>query len=152
AGRHHEGEGSFDGYAAHAEIDGRSYTLLHDGAEGGRADHRPSLLLSADGDPIAVIDLQPRPAVDAAQFAQACRRLGIELVLAQNGNATSVTRALAETAGLDVWRGAAEEFVRRAREHGRRVALLTDRGDDAEALALADLSVGLAAGLTEPFV
>src|SRR5262249_61649354 len=104
------------------------------------------------GDPIAVIDLQPRPAVDAAQFAQACRRLGIELVLAQNGNATSVTRALAETAGLDVWRGAGEEFVRRAREHGRRVALLTDRGDDAEALALADLSVGLAAGLTEPFV
>lgn len=146
-----EGEGRFDGYGASAQIEGRTYTLTPYGADGGRLDGGLRLLLGMDGDTLAVVRLQPRLAAEATELAALCRRLGVELVLSHEGTVTSATRSLAGTMGLTLSGGSPGGIVRRALGQGRRVALVTDSGEDAEALALADLTIGLAAGLDERF-
>jgi cation-transporting ATPase I len=149
--RFEEGEGSFDGEAAHATIDGLTYTLRPDPAASNTADGAFSLVLWGGVDRLAVLTLKPRLARNAGPFADACRRLHIEMALVHDQGATRAARELARKAGLNLLGGGLAGAVRRAASGGRRVAVITDAADEAEALAQASLSIGLAAGLSEPF-
>src|SRR5262249_13135636 len=146
---HHEGEGSFDGHAAHAAIGGYSCTLTPTkrSRSGGRGLY--SLELTVDGDPIAVIGLRPRLAADAARLAETCRLLRVKLALADQ-DAASSTRGLAREAGITVLRGPPAELVRHAAGLNQRVVLVTDAGCDGGALDLPDLTIGLGMSPTEP--
>ena len=142
---YHEGEGSFDGHAAHAAIDGYSCTLKPTRRSCGVR----SLELTIDGDLVAVIGLRPRLAADAARLATTCRLLRVELALADQG-ATSSTRRLAREAGITVLRGPPAELVRRAAGLNQRVVLVTDAGCDGGVLEPPDLTIGLGMSPTEP--
>ena len=148
---HRDGEGSFDGCDARAVIDDRLYALRLGDQPGAPLEGHLSLALSVADQPLAAIRLRPRLAADATELAAACRRLGVELVLAHEGLTTSATCSLARAAGLKLLRGPPAELVRRLTRSGKRVAFVTDSGADVEALTHTDLSMGLATRLAVPF-
>ena len=144
-----EGEGSFDGEAAHATIDGRRFTLRPDGASSTAAAEASSLLLCSGTDRLAVFSLRPRLARDAQLFAAACRALHIKAALVNDGSATQMrARDLAAEAGLDLVEG---DLVTALRRSAVPVAVVTDGIDVDESLGLASLSIGLTTDLSEPF-
>ncbi len=143
-----DGNGTFDGEVAHATIQGQQYTLRPDRP---RPEGVFTLVLRRGADRLATLSVKPRLARDAKPFARACRKLGLRVVLVHDVRAAASARELAREAGVEPAAGDAATAVRRAAADGARVAVVTDAADAGEALALATLSIGLAAGLSEPF-
>ncbi len=144
-----EGDGSFDGEAAHATIDGRQFSLRPKGARAAATDEMSSLVLCAGAEPLAVFSLRPRLARDARRFVGACHALQVNAALVHDGGATEmVALELAAEAGLDLVEG---DLVTALRHSAGRVAFVTDGIDVDESLGLANLSIGLMADLSEPF-
>jgi cation-transporting ATPase I len=145
------GDGTFDGEAAHATVAGRRFTLRPDREAAPReANGSFSLVLSRDGDPVAAISLKPRLSRDLGLFARTCRRLNMEVALVHDGRATDRLHALADEAGLGLVGGGTAAALGQA-ARARQVAVVTDAGDGSEDLSAACLSIGLAAGLPDPF-
>jgi len=149
-GRMAEGDGTFDGAAAHATVEGRRFSLLCERTAPAGAKERLSLVLCSDGDRLAVLPVRPRLGCDAKLFVDTCRRLRMDVALVHNARETAPTRELAEEAGLGLVRGGLTNAVRRAGRGGRQVAVVTDAGDEGEWRSLSSLSIGLVANSSEP--
>jgi calcium-translocating P-type ATPase len=148
-----EGDGVFDGFSAHATIGGRRLSLVPERATSAGAAEGFSLVLCSGSERLARFSLRPSLARDARLFREACRRLGMTVVLVEGSSPAPLTRELARAAGVELVASSLATAVRRAARRGTRAAVVTDAGDEAEAEALASatLSIALAAGPSDPF-
>jgi calcium-translocating P-type ATPase len=122
-----------------------AYETLHE-----RGEH--VLALRADtGRPVALVGLRPRSAPGLDALVAACERRGTPLVMVEHGDRFAA-RAAARRANAELAVEAdARDVIADLQRRGRRVGLVADSADAAEALAAADLGVALTSGRSGHF-
>ena len=152
-------EGSFDGKAAWATVDGERYRLGtleelgdHPAAQSGR-DRGEELLALCDERrcDLALVALRPRLAPGVDELVEACHRRGIEIVLLERGDRRAA-RAVAGRANVELLVEAdlADAVSERQRD-GSRVAVVSDSAEAAAAFDACDLAIALTTGRTARF-
>ncbi len=150
-------DGTFDGDAASAEIDGDRWTLepLHGEpprvarSELQPGDHVLVLRRLRDDQVQGLFALRPRLARGVGRLRKACARHSVRLeIIAERSPAML---ALAERADAKVVAGPAHARVRALREDGLIVAVVSDRVEAARAFDMCDLAIGMSSGRTARF-
>ncbi|HEU4974864.1 MAG TPA: HAD-IC family P-type ATPase [Baekduia sp.] len=140
-------------------VDGSRYRLESAGALRGHPAHAAMhergehglVLRPEEGDPLALVGLRPRPAPGLDALAGACRRRGTRLVMVEHGDRFAA-RAVARRAGAElVLEADVRDVVADLQREGSRVGLVADSADASEALAGADLGIGLSSGRSGHF-
>jgi cation-transporting P-type ATPase I len=152
-------DGTFDGEAAWATVDGRRYRLGtleelgdHPAAVRGR-DRGEELLALCDEDrcDLAVVALRPRLAPGVEELVRTCRRRGVEIALLEGGDRRAA-RAVAGRAKVRlVVEADLADLVRENQRDGGSVAVLSDSAEAAEGFDACDLAVALTTGRTARF-
>jgi len=147
-------EGTFDGEAATARIEGVRYSLRPVGDRDpvppaarlrNRGDHLLLLRDEREG-PLGVLALRPRLAPGVAEMVRTCGRHGVEVGLLAAGD-PAASGAVARRAEVPlIADGGAVDLVRRKQEEGALVAFVSDNADAAAAFAACDLAIGLTDG------
>jgi len=147
-------DGSFDGRAATAFVEGVRWSLAPVDDPGGlpavlRERFGGAYLLrlrrDRDGRTPGVVALRPRPAPGAAELVRACRRLGVEVQVLERGD-PAASASFSRRLGLRTVQGSADGVLLRFRRMGRRAAFLSDCADRGDAFEACDLAVGLVRG------
>ena len=149
--------GSFDGRAATAEIDGERWSLepaARERSAGAEAIPEAYSVLAlrreTDAEPLALIPLRPRLAAGVDRLRDACARHGVRVELVTEEE-TPTARDVAERAGVPLVQANVAERARGGRRAGRHVAVLADGAGAAEAFDACDLAIGLSSGRSGPF-
>jgi calcium-translocating P-type ATPase len=148
-------EGSFDGRAASALIEGIRYSLAP--GDGGdsvptavRPRHRgeyPLLLRSGpDERPLGIVVLRPRLAPEMADLVRACRRHEVELSILTGGDPPAAQEVADRAEVPLISQADAVEVIWARQERGARVAFLSDSPHAAAAFAACDLAIGITDG------
>ena len=151
-------DGSFDGSAATATLDGIRYVLGPGGdgqsSLGAQPPVRGSVLLALrrDGEqaPIAIFALRPRLATGALGLLRLCRHHGLEVAIVARGSWVN-SAALARRVNLPLLDDGLATAVRHQQRQGAVVAVLSDSAQAAEAFAVCDLAIALSSGRSSRF-
>ena len=151
-------DGDFDGRRATATFGARRYALapatprqLEASAADEPGAHWLALTEQGRTRPLALIALVPRLADGVGDLVDGCRRHGVKLLLRRHrGRDTAQT--IAERARLgEVVAGKAANIVREHRQHGERVAFVSDSARAGEAFAACDLAIAVTSGRSGQF-
>ena len=117
-----------------------------------RDDRGTVLGVELDGRPLGYLVVGDEPREDAGSSVSRLTAAGTTVVLVSDDGARE-TEELAETCGIERWHAEIapekrERLVAELQEQGRVVAFVSSRPEDAEAQAVADLTVGGDAGPT----
>jgi calcium-translocating P-type ATPase len=145
-------DGTFDGEAATAEIDGARWSLgpvpddsVLPGADIQPGDYLLALRQADDGQTRAVFSLRPRMAQGVDRLVEVCARHSVQMQIVAEDPSAAI-QALAESAHAQVVDGPSHARVRELKAGGRIVAVLADSVEAADAFAVCDLAVGLSSG------
>ncbi|CAA9443468.1 MAG: FUPA24 P-type ATPase [uncultured Rubrobacteraceae bacterium] len=146
-------EGTFDGEAAIAQVQGVRYSLrpVEDRASLPPAarlrNHGDYLLMLGDEEgPLGIVVLRPRLAPGIAEMVGACRQHGVEVGLLAAGD-PAAAQAVARRAETPlIASDDAVETIRGRQEGGALVAFVSDNANAAAAFAACDLAVGITDG------
>jgi cation-transporting P-type ATPase I len=153
-------DGTFDGVAASAAVDGERWELrvpTDDDpvrtAGDGDGDEEPLVLVrEGAAGPAAVIRLRPRTSEGVRRLQLAAARHDVRVAVVAE-EPTPAAAAVARRAGFRLLGGSPlHERVDEERRHGAVVAVVADSADAGHGLALADLAVALTSGRTGPFL
>ncbi|MGZ6641798.1 MAG: HAD-IC family P-type ATPase [Solirubrobacteraceae bacterium] len=144
-------DGTFDGRAAAAEIDGERWVLEPARRGAGPAlrrhagDHVLALRRQRDGLIAGVLALQPHLSRGVGALTRMAARHDVRVELV-SGAGTAAVRRLAARAAIPLVLGSPEERVRALQHDGAIVAVVGDGTESAAAFERCDLAIGLTSG------
>jgi Cu+-exporting ATPase len=123
---------------------------LSDEAERLEADGATVVWIGLDGETVGFAALEDAPRADAAEAVRRLKRRGIGVMLL-SGDAPATAARIADRLGIERVKAGVRpegkvEAVRALIAEGRRVAMVGDGGNDAPALAAADVGVAMGSG------
>jgi cation-transporting ATPase I len=148
-------EGSFDGRAAAALIEGVRYSLAPgDGGDSvppaARYRHRGEYLLQLRSGPderlLGMVALRPRLAPEVANLVRACGRHDVQLAVLTGGDPTAAQEVAQRAEVPLISQADAVEVIRARQEKGARVAFLSDSPSAAAGFRACDLAIGITDG------
>jgi Cd2+/Zn2+-exporting ATPase len=118
------------------------------------ADGKTTVVMTADGKPLAVLALADRPRANAAAMLQRLRRLGIDRTIMLTGDHQPVAAAISNQLGIDEFYAdlLPEDKVDRVKQLCRKygkVAMIGDGVNDAPAMANATVSIAMGGAGTD---
>ena len=144
-------DGTFDGEAAAARVEGVGYSLRHIEnpdfvPAAARLQNRGDFLLllrrQRDEEPLGILALRPRLAPGVVEMVQACRSHEVEIGLLAAGD-PAASQMIARRAEVSLIAGAATETIRARQEGGALVAFVSDCANAGAAFAACDLAIGI---------